>query len=253
MKHINLSMENEVAVVTFKSNCMDREMVEELSGVIGGLFHDKSARVVIFTGAEEKFLTGPKEEELLKLSPLEAREFTMQVKDMYWTMATLPQITIAAVNGPAEAIGCEAALCCDMRVASERASFTHPETAMGLLPGFGGTQRLLRLVGPGYAKEMIFLGEPVYAERAYQIGLVNKVVAQDDLMAETRAMAERIRSNGNYANNLAKHAMNIGAEVDLDSAISLEGDLYALLFSCGDYREGIKARMEKRPPQLTDF
>lgn len=253
MKHIKLSMENSIAIVAFRNTCMNREMVEELSEVVGGLFHDKTARVVIFTGEGETFLTGPDENELLQLSPLEAREFTMQVKDLYWTMATLPQVTIAAVNGSAEAIGCEASLCCDMRVVSERASFAHPETAMGLLPGFGGTQRLLRLVGPSYAKEMIFLGEPVSAERAYEIGLANRVVAHDALMQKVMAMAEKIRDNGNYANNLAKHAMNIGAEVDLDSAISLEGDLYALLFSCGDYREGIKARMEKRRPQLTDF
>ena len=144
MNRIQMSTKEEIATITIQGigegHVIDDAAVDELAEIIGKLFRDKSVKVVIFTGTGNMFATGPDAAELLQLNPIEARAFTMKVKDVFWTLATLPQVTIAAVNGIAQAIGCELCVACDIRIASEQASFGHPETGMGLLPGYGGTQ-----------------------------------------------------------------------------------------------------------------
>lgn len=257
MNRIQMSTKEEIATITIQGigegHVIDDAAVDELAEIIGKLFRDKSVKVVIFTGTGNMFATGPDAAELLQLNPIEARAFTMKVKDVFWTLATLPQVTIAAVNGIAQAIGCELCVACDIRIASEQASFGHPETGMGLLPGYGGTQRLTRLIGQGYAKELIFTGDVIDAAEAYRIGLVNKVVPAGKLEEYSADMAKRILKNGSYAINLAKHAINIGNEIDLDSAISLEGDLYALLFACKDHKSGLQAKLRGQSAELKDF
>lgn len=257
MSRVQMSVKGEITTITIQGageeHVIDEEAVDELGEIIGGLFRDKTVKVVIFTGTGNMFATGPDAAQLLQLDPMAARAFTMKVKDVFWTLATLPQVTIAAVNGAAEAIGCEFCVACDIRIASEQASFGHPETGLGLLPGYGGTQRLTRLIGPGYAKELIFTGDMIDAAEAYRIGLVNKVVPESRLEECSVAMADRILKKGSYAINLAKHAINIGSEIDLDSAISLEGDLYALLFACKDHKNGLQAKLNGQSAELTDF
>ena len=165
----------------------------------------------------------------------------------------MPQVTIAAVNGYALGGGCEISMACDIRVAAENARFAQPETGLGILPGFGGTQRLSRLVGKGRAKELIFTCDQIDAEEAYRIGLANKVVPQAELIDYCKKMAAKIMSKGSYAISLAKEAINTGMDTDLSSGLTLEADLFGLAFSTEDKKEGMTAFLEKRKADLKDF
>ena len=160
---------------------------------------------------------------------------------------------ILGVNGFALGGGCEISMACDIRIASDNAKFGQPETGLGILPGFGGTQRLARLVGKGRAKELIFTCDMIDANEAYRIGLANKVVPQAELLDTCKAMAEKIMSKGSYAISLAKEAINTGTETDLSSGLTLEADLFGLAFSTDDKKEGMTAFLEKRKANLTDF
>ena len=158
----------------------------------------------------------------------------------------MPQVTIAAVNGFALGGGCEISMACDIRVAAENAKFAQPECGLGILPGFGGTQRLARLVGKGRAKEMIFTCDMIDAQDAYRIGLANHVVPQEELLDYCKAMAGRIMKNAPYAVSLAKQVINSGADMDLDNGLKLEANIFGLSFSTEDKKEGMTAFLEKR-------
>lgn len=177
----------------------------------------------------------------------------MLAKEAFMLLETMPQVTIAAVNGYALGGGCEISMACDIRIASDNAKFGQPEVGLGILPGFGGTQRLARLVGKGRAKEIIFTCDQIDAQEAYRIGLANKVVPQDELLDTCKSMAEKIMSKGSYAISLAKEAINTGLETDLASGLTLEADLFGLSFSTADKKEGMTAFLEKRKANLTDF
>ncbi len=163
------------------------------------------------------------------------------------------QVTIAAVNGFALGGGCEISMACDIRIASSNATFAQPECGLGIIPGFGGTQRLARLVGMGRAKEMIFTCDAINAEEAYRIGLVNKVVAPEELMATAKAMAAKIISKGSYAVSIAKAAINNGYDMDIHNAVEMEANLFGVTCSTNDKKEGMTAFLEKRAADLTDF
>ena len=168
-------------------------------------------------------------------------------------LENMPQVTIAAVNGYALGGGCEICMSCDIRIAAENAVFGQPECGLGIIPGFGGTQRLARLIGKGRAKELIFTCDRIDAQEAYRIGLANKVVPAEELMDACRKMASKILSKASYAVSIAKSVINAGMDMDLTNGLKLEADAFAVTFATHDKQEGMTAFLEKRPADLTDF
>ena len=173
--------------------------------------------------------------------------------EAFCRLERMPQVSIAAVNGYALGGGCELAMACDIRVAADTAVFGQPECGLGIIPGFGGTQRLARLIGRGRAKELIFTCDRIDAQEAYRVGLANKVVPAEQLMTACREMAERILSKGSYAVSIAKSMINAGMDMDLNNALKMEADAFGFTFSSYDKKEGMTAFLEKRPANLTDF
>lgn len=258
MKNIIVEVENEIAVVTISRekslNALNSETLAELKECFENIAARKDVRVLILTGAGKKaFVAGADISEMVNATPAEGRKMGMLAKEAFMLLETMPQVTIAAVNGYALGGGCEISMACDIRIASDNAKFGQPEVGLGILPGFGGTQRLARLVGKGKAKEIIFTCDQIDAQEAYRIGLANKVVPQDELLDTCKSMAEKIMSKGSYAISLAKEAINTGLETDLASGLTLEADLFGLSFSTADKKEGMTAFLEKRKANLTDF
>jgi enoyl-CoA hydratase len=179
-------------------------------------------------------------------SAIEGRKWGKLAQAVFNKLENLPQPVIAAVNGYALGGGCELAMACDIRIASEKANFGQPEVTLGVIPGFAGTQRLPRLVGKGRAKEMLFTGGMIDAAEAHRIGLANKVVAPEELIAAARGMAEKIMSRGPVAVQLCKAAVNEGLDMDLESGMAYEAEVFGLCFATADQKEGMSAFMEKR-------
>ena len=258
MNNLLMEVENEIAVVTINRpkslNALNSETLAELDACFSEISERKDIKVVILTGSGAKaFVAGADISEMVNATPAEGRKMGMHAKEAFLKRETMPQVTIAAVNGFALGGGCEISMACDIRIASDNAKFGQPETGLGILPGFGGTQRLARLVGKGRAKELIFTCDMIDANEAYRIGLANKVVPQAELLDTCKAMAEKIMSKGSYAISLAKEAINTGTETDLSSGLTLEADLFGLAFSTDDKKEGMTAFLEKRKANLTDF
>jgi enoyl-CoA hydratase len=242
-----------VAVVTIDRpkalNALNAATVAELAKVVADLAEDTSVRVVIFTGAGEKaFVAGADITEMQPMSATEGRAWGRFGQRVFAAIEALPQPVIAAVNGFALGGGCELAMACDIRIAAENARFGQPESNLGITPGFGGTQRLPRLVGPGRAKELLFTADVVDAAEAYRIGLVNKVVPVGKALDEALAMAARIATRSPVAVGYCKVAVNDGMNVDLGSAIAHEAELFGLCFAAPDQKEGMTAFVEKRKP-----
>ncbi|MBI2469160.1 MAG: enoyl-CoA hydratase/isomerase family protein [Candidatus Rokubacteria bacterium] len=228
-------------------NAINATMVRELDELAAGLETDAGARVVIFTGAGERaFVAGADISGFQGLSTLDALSFGQRIQRLYSRLEALPQITIAAVNGFALGGGAELTYCCDLVLAAETARFGQPEVNLGVLPGAGGTQRLARLVGLHRAKEVNYLGEMLDAPEAHRIGLVNRVVPPDRLMAEARALAEKLLTKPPLTLRLIKEAMNEGYDLDLPKGLALEAKAFALAFSTEDRQEGVAAFLEKR-------
>ncbi len=233
-------------------NALSQVMVRELDGLAADLEGDRAARVVIFTGAGDRaFLAGADIGEFQGLTPVEALGFGQRIQRLYSRIEALPQITIAAVNGFALGGGCELTQCCDLVLAAESARFGQPEVNLGVTPGAGGTQRLARVVGMHRAKELNLLGEMIDAAEAHRIGLANRVVPADRLMAETRALAEKLAAKAPITLRLIKEAMNEGYDLDLPKGLALEAKAWAIAFSTADKREGVTAFIEKRKPAFT--
>jgi enoyl-CoA hydratase len=244
-----------VATVTINRpkalNALNQETLEEMLRCFRELAQNQAIRVVIVTGGGDKaFVAGADIAFMEKLSPLGARCFAMLGQQVLSTIENLPQPVIAAVNGFALGGGCELALACDIRLASENARFGQPEVNLGVLPGFAGTQRLPRLIGRGRANELLFTGDIIDAQEAARIGLVNRVVPQAQLLASCREMAERIASRGPVAVRLCKEAVNNGVEIDLARACQYEVDQFALCFTSDEQKEGMRAFLEKRPAKF---
>ncbi len=244
-----------VATVTINRpkalNALNQETLEEMLRCFRELAQNQAVRVVIVTGGGDKaFVAGADIAFMEKLSPLAARCFAMLGQQVLSTIENLPQPVIAAVNGFALGGGCELALACDIRLASENARFGQPEVNLGVLPGFAGTQRLPRLIGRGRANELLFTGDIIDAQEAARIGLVNRVVPQAQLLASCREMAERIASRGPVAVRLCKEAVNNGVEIDLARACLYEVDQFALCFTSDEQKEGMRAFLEKRPAKF---
>lgn len=258
MSYENLILEKEenIALITINRpkvlNALNADLLKELEAVMEEVEKDKEVRVVIITGAGDKaFVAGADIAYMSKLNPLEAKSFAQLGQRVFSRVENMSKPIIAAVNGYALGGGNELAMACDIRIASEKAKFGQPEVTLGIIPGFGGTQRLSRIVNPGLAKEIIFTADQYDAEAAQKIGLVNHVVPAEELLNFCRGMARRIAARGPVAVSLSKEAVNQGLEMDLDKAIALEADLFGLVFTTEDRKEGIEAFLEKRKPAFT--
>ncbi|MDO4287835.1 MAG: enoyl-CoA hydratase-related protein [Eubacterium sp.] len=258
MNNLLFSVEDGIGIITINRpkalNALNSETLQELKELATEIEGRKDVRVVIVTGSGEKsFVAGADISEMVNGTPMEGRAMCLLAHEAFAKLENMPQVTIAAVNGYALGGGCELSMACDIRIASEKARFAQPEVNLGILPGFGGTQRLPRLVGKGRAKELIFTTDQIDAQEAYRIGLVNKVVPAEELMDACKAMAEKIMSKASYAVSLAKSAINTGMDTDLASGCRFESDLFGVAFSTADKKEGMTAFLEKRPANLTDF
>lgn len=251
LKNVVFEKEGNIGLVTINRpkalNALNSETLSDLDEVINTLENDSSIYVVILTGAGEKaFVAGADIAEMKDLNEEQGKEFGLLGNKVFRRLENLNKPVIAAINGFALGGGCELAMACDIRIASEKAKFAQPESGLGITPGFGGTQRLPRIVGEGKAKELIFTGDIIKADEALRIGLVNKVVAPEELMSNVKAMAEKIASNAPIAVSLCKDAINRGMQVDIDSAINVEAEDFGKCFSTEDQKEGMTAFIEKR-------
>lgn len=231
-----------------KRNALNIKTREEGARVLDELRDDEGVGVVVFTGAGDKaFIAGADISEFAGRTALTQRD-VMTARSLFNAIDTFPKPVIAMINGYCLGGGCELALACDLRIASETASFGQPEINLGIIPGGGGTQRLTRLVGEGKAMELILTGEIIDAHTAYNIGLVNMVVPASDLEAKTMHIANRIAEKSPVALRMAKEAVKLASRSNLDEGLRREVDLFALCFSSEDKDEGVRAFLEKRKP-----
>jgi enoyl-CoA hydratase len=241
-----------VAIITInrpeKRNALNIQTRAEGAAVLDELREDESVGVVIFTGAGDKaFIAGADIAEFAGRTALTQRD-VMLGRSLFTAVDTFPKPVIAMINGYCLGGGCELALACDLRIASETASFGQPEINLGIIPGGGGTQRLTRLIGEGKAMEMILTGDIIDAKTAHTLGLVNMVVPAEDLEAKTMEIANRISEKSPIALRMAKEAVRIASRSTLDEGLRREVDLFALCFSSEDKDEGVRAFLEKRKP-----
>ena len=258
MNNVSLEVADQIATVTVNRpkslNALNSETLAELKECFTELEGRKDVRVVIVTGSGSKsFVAGADISEMVNATPAEGRAMSLLAMEAFNKLENMPQVTIAAVNGYALGGGCELSMACDIRIAAENAVFGQPECGLGIIPGFGGTQRLARLIGKGRAKELIFTCDRIDAQEAYRIGLANKVVPAGELMDTCRKMAGRILSKGSYAVSMAKSIINAGMDMDLNNGLRMEADGFGFTFSTHDKQEGMTAFLEKRPANLTDF
>ena len=234
-------------------NALNKATVQEIEQCVDQIATDKNVQVVIITGAGDKsFVAGADIKEMAPYGPSESADWAAYGAAVITKIEKLPQPVIAAVNGFALGGGCEISMAADFRYCSENAVFGQPEVGLGIIPGFGGTQRLARLVGMGAAKEIIYSSKNIKADEAYRIGLVNKVVTQDQLMDACMKTAKEICANAKVAVQLAKSAVNRGINCDVITGIAYEDEVFGLCFATEDQKEGMAAFVEKREKHFTD-
>ena len=250
MEFITYEQEGFVGVVTINRpkalNALNSQVLDELEATFDAINLD-TTRAVVLTGAGEKsFVAGADIGEMSTLTKAEGEAFGKKGNDVFRKIETFPIPVIAAINGFALGGGCEISMSCDIRICSENAVFGQPEVGLGITPGFGGTQRLARLVGAGMAKQMIYTARNIKADEAYRIGLVNAVYPLEELMSAAEKMAAGISKNAPIAVRNCKKAINDGLQVDMDQAIVIEEKLFGDCFETADQKEGMGAFLEKR-------
>jgi len=256
MAYENLIYEkrNQIAYITFnrpKVNALNRKTVEELADCLRDAAADESVRVLILTGAGEKaFVAGADIGELAQRTPVDGKEFSLFGQSVFRMLETMGKPSIAAINGFALGGGCELALACTLRIASRTAQLGQPEVKLGIIPGYGGSQRLARLCGKGVAHELILTGEMISAAEALRIGLVNQVVEPAELIPAAEAMARKIIANAPLAVKFAMEAVEHGMDMPQEQGLFLEATLFGICCATEDMREGTRAFLEKRPPQF---
>lgn len=232
-----------------KLNALSNELRQEVVDALSEVANNSDIRAVIITGGAKVFAAGADLNNMAEAT-LVSMYAGRSVGDMFKRVAEIPQPTIAAISGYAFGGGCELAMACDFRLASETAQFGQPEIKVGLIPGAGGTQRLARLVGMTKAKEMVMIGDAIDAQEAYRIGLINKIVPVDNLLDEAKAWANKLAARPPFGLRMAKMSMDKGYDLGLDAAIELERIAFTALFGTEDRSEGIKAFLEKRKPNF---
>ena len=250
MGFVKYEQDGFVGVITINRpealNALNADVVKDLDAVLDSIDLN-TTRALVVTGAGEKsFVAGADIAAMSTMTVQEAREFSKAGNDVFRKLETLPIPSIAAVNGFALGGGNELAMSCDIRYCSENAMFGQPEVGLGITPGFGGTQRLARLIGTGKAKELVYSALNIKADEAYRIGLVNGVCTKEDLMPTVMKLAKKIASNAPIAVRLSKEALTDGYLSDMDHAISLEEKYFSECFETEDQKEGMKAFLEKR-------
>ncbi len=257
MSYENLLYEKKdgISYITFNRpkvlNALNRKTVEELHHVLVDARDDASVRVLILTGAGEKaFVAGADINELAQQTPVNGKEFSLFGQSVFHLLETMGKPSICAINGFALGGGCELALCCSIRLANKTAKLGQPEVKLGILPGYGGSQRIARLCGKGTAHELCLTGEMITAEEAQRIGLVNRVYEPADLLPAAEAMAKKIIEKAPLAVKYCMEAIERGVEMPLEEGLFLEATLFGLCCATDDMREGTKAFLEKRAAQF---
>jgi enoyl-CoA hydratase len=254
-KTLLLDVKDNIAVVTLnrpdKLNALNAQTINDLNSVFDELKEDEEVSVVILTGSGEKaFVAGADIKELSNLDMISAKEFAEKGQAVFSRIEKFDKPVIAAVNGFALGGGCELALACHIRLASDNAKFGQPEVNLGIIPGYGGTQRLARLINTGRAMEYILAADMMSADEAYRIGLVNKVYPQNELLSNSIEMAKKIAGKGQQAIRLALKAVKAVDEMSLKEGQNLEASLFALCCGTEDFKEGTSAFLEKRKPDF---
>ena len=253
--NILFETKNSIAYVTVnrpdKLNALNMATMEELRTAFHSIKNDNAVRVVLLNGSGEKaFIAGADIGELAQNDAVSAKEYTHRGQSVLNLIENLGKPVIACINGFALGGGCEIALACTMRLASENAKLGQPEVKLGIIPGYGGTQRLPRLVGKGIAMQLLLAGEMITAQEALRIGLVNEVTASSDLIARAEAIAQKIIANAPLAVQYTMEAVNKGMDVPLAEGLYLEATLFAVASATQDKKEGTAAFLEKRPPKF---
>ena len=251
MTNILLEKKGLYAVATINRpkalNALNSEVLSDLDELVRTVSADADIRALVITGSGEKaFVAGADIGEMSTLTPAEGEAFGKHGNDVFRKLETLPIPTIAAVNGFALGGGCELSMSCDIRLCADTAVFGQPEAGLGITPGFGGTQRLARLVSPGMDKQLIYTAKNIKADEAYRIGLVNAVYPLDELLPAAEKMAETIAKNAPIAVRACKKAINEGLEAKMDDAVVIEEKLFGSCFQTADQIEGMSAFLEKR-------
>ena len=257
MSYENIIFETDenVAVIKFNRpkslNAVNTEVLAELADALNKIEHDSNIGALILTGEGEKsFVAGADISQMVNLSPIQLRKFSRDGQDVLFALEELPIPVIACVNGFALGGGTEIAMACDFIYASENAKFGQPEITLGVIPGFGGTQRLSRLVGKSMAKELCMTGVIISAQEAKEIGLVNKVFSPEKLWEETMKVAKGMAGKGKVSMRATKQCIDRGYDVDLHSGSYMESDAFALCMASPDGKEGMTAFLEKRKPEF---
>lgn len=249
---LKLDVIDRIAVVTMSRpqamNALNSRFFAEMNEILDDLEKRNDVLALIITGEGKAFVAGADIAELMEMNSTQGRRFSQTGQATFRRIENLPMPVIAAVNGFALGGGCELVMACDIRVASKAAKFGQPEVGLGLIPGYAGTQRLPRQIGVGNALLLMLTGDIVSADEALRLGLVQKVVEPEQLMAESRAIAGRIVSKGPVAVRMAKAALRKGMDTDFDSGCAIEAEEFGRLFGNGESGEGMKAFLEKRKP-----
>jgi len=249
-QNLKYTQDGDIGIVTISRpkamNALNTDLLVELGRVADLAAEDKNLKIIIFTGEGKAFVAGADIAEMKNFNSEQGREWGELGSTVFNKIEKLKIPSIAAVNGFALGGGCELAMCCDIRIASENAKFGQPEVGLGITPGYSGCIRLPRLVGPAKAKELIYTGDIINAAEAERIGLVNKVVAPDQLMDSAMELARKIASRAQIAVRYSKMAINRGLETDIETAIVFENQIFALCFATEDQKEGMTAFVEKR-------
>lgn len=258
MAYVNVLLEKEdrIAILYINRpkalNALNRETLLEIKSAVTEINEDPDIDVLIITGAGDKsFVAGADIAFMQNMSAVEGRQFGLLGNEILRFIEKMEKPVIAAVNGFALGGGCELAMSCDFRIASTKAKFGQPEVGLGITPGFGGTQRLPRIIGSGMAKQLLYTADVINANEALRIGLVNAVVEPDELLDHVKKIAQRIISKAQLAVRFCKTAANEGIQTDIDRAIEIEADIFGLCFATADQTEGMTAFVEKRKPEFT--
>jgi enoyl-CoA hydratase len=254
-KNILFDVEGNVAVLKFNRpealNAINTGVFDDVNAALDEIEKNSEIKVLVLTGEGEKaFVAGADIKHMADLTPLEAKKFSRDGQDLLFKIEELHIPVIACVNGFALGGGCEIAMACDFIYASEKAKFGQPEINLGVIPGFGGTQRLARLVGNNMAKELCMVGGIISAEEAKNIGLVNKIFSPETLWEETMKTAQQIASKGKASLKAVKDCIDRGSNVDLTDGCYMEADAFGLIFASPDQKEGMTAFLEKRAPEF---